>query len=203
MKRLLTATAFLMGTTGIAAAEGELQLFNWGNYTSPELLAKFEKDTGIKVTVTDYDSNDTALAKVEAGGSGFDLVVPSANYVQIWVEKGLVDALDLSKLPNHGNIAPEWMDVPWDTGRTHTGIRVVLTGRGLGQVAFRRGLVITRRQVIVATLFVRARRANDRVVISRFDRRFRTLVVIIARPPFIVGRDDPLTAGGGFFILIF
>ncbi|MBK8441188.1 MAG: extracellular solute-binding protein [Rhodobacter sp.] len=120
MKRLLTATAFLMGTTGIAAAEGELQLFNWGNYTSPELLAKFEKDTGIKVTVTDYDSNDTALAKVEAGGSGFDLVVPSANYVQIWVEKGLVDALDLSKLPNHGNIAPEWMDVPWDTGRTHT-----------------------------------------------------------------------------------
>ena len=68
MKRLLTATAFLMGTTGLAAAEGQLQLYNWGNYTSPELLTKFEKDTGIKVTVTDYDSNDTALAKVEAGG---------------------------------------------------------------------------------------------------------------------------------------
>ena len=120
MKRLLTATAFLMGTTGLAAAEGQLQLYNWGNYTSPELLAKFEKDTGIKVTVTDYDSNDTALAKVEAGGSGFDLVVPSANFVQIWVEKGLIDELDMAKLTNHKNIAPEWMDVPWDPGRVHT-----------------------------------------------------------------------------------
>ena len=120
MKTLMTATALLMASTSLAAAEGELQLFNWGNYTSPDLLAKFEKDTGIKVTVTDYDSNDTALAKVEAGGSGFDLVVPSANYVQIWVEKGLVDELDMAKLPNHKNIAPEWMDVPWDKGRTHT-----------------------------------------------------------------------------------
>ena len=120
MKRLLTATAFLMGTTGLAAAEGQLQLYNWGNYTSPELLTKFEKDTGIKVTVTDYDSNDTALAKVEAGGSGFDLVVPSANFVQIWVEKGLIDELDMAKLTNHKNIAPEWMDVPWDPGRVHT-----------------------------------------------------------------------------------
>ena len=120
MKKILTATALLMASTAMATAEGELQLYNWGNYTSADLLAKFEKDTGIKVTVTDYDSNDTALAKVEAGGSGFDLVVPSANYVPIWVEKGLIDELDMSKLPNHKNIAPEWMDVPWDKDRVHT-----------------------------------------------------------------------------------
>lgn len=120
MKRLMTATAMLLASATLAAAEGELQLYNWGNYTSQELLDKFEKETGIKVTVTDYDSNDVALAKVEAGGSGFDLVVPSANYVPIWVEKGLIQELDLSKLPNHKNIAPEWMDVSWDPGRTHT-----------------------------------------------------------------------------------
>jgi spermidine/putrescine transport system substrate-binding protein len=120
MKRLLTATALLLASTALAQAEGTLNLFNWGNYTSPELLEKFEKETGIKVVVTDYDSNDTALAKVEAGGHGFDLVVPSANYVPIWVEKGLITELDLSKLPNHKNIAPEWMDVAWDPGRKHT-----------------------------------------------------------------------------------
>ncbi len=120
MKRLLTATAMLLASASLAAAEGELQLYNWGNYTSPELLEKFEKETGIKVTVTDYDSNDVALAKVEAGGSGFDLVVPSANYVPIWVEKGLIVPLDDSKLPNKGNIAPEWKDVSWDPGRAHT-----------------------------------------------------------------------------------
>lgn len=117
MKKIMTATALLLASTAFATAEGELQLYNWGNYTSPELLKKFEDETGIKVTVTDYDSNTAALAKVEAGGSGFDLVVPSANYIPIWVEKGLVVELDDSKLANKGNIAPEWVDVPWDQGR--------------------------------------------------------------------------------------
>ncbi|KAB2885645.1 MAG: extracellular solute-binding protein [Albidovulum sp.] len=117
MKMHLSALALLLGTAGAAFAEGELQLFNWGDYTNPELIKKFEAETGIKVTITDYDSNDTALAKIEAGGAGFDLVVPSANYVQIYVEKGLVQELDLSKLANHGNIAPEWMDVAYDPGR--------------------------------------------------------------------------------------
>lgn len=120
MKRLLTATALLLAGTAMARAEGVLQLYNWGDYTSPELLAKFEAETGIKVTVTDYDSNDTALAKVEAGGHGFDLVVPSANYVPIWVEKGLVAELDLTRLPNHRNIAPEWLDVDYDKGRKYS-----------------------------------------------------------------------------------
>lgn len=120
MKHLLSATAMVLASATLAGAEGVLQLYNWGNYTSPELLAKFEAETGIKVTVTDYDSNDVALAKVEAGGSGFDLVVPSANYVPIWIEKGLIRELDLSKLPNHANIAPEWQDVDWDPGRKFT-----------------------------------------------------------------------------------
>jgi len=117
MKKLLTATALLLASTALASAEGTLQLFNWGNYTSPELLTKFEAETGIKVTVTDYDSNDTALAKIEAGGHGFDLVVPSANYIRVFRDKGLIVELDQAKLPNHANIAPEWMDVAWDPGR--------------------------------------------------------------------------------------
>jgi spermidine/putrescine transport system substrate-binding protein len=116
MKRYLIATAILT-LAAPAFAEGELQLYNWGNYTSPELLEKFKAETGITVTVTDYDSNDTALAKVEAGGSGFDLVVPSANYVPIWIEKGLVQELDLTKIPNHANIEPKWMEVAYDPGR--------------------------------------------------------------------------------------
>jgi spermidine/putrescine transport system substrate-binding protein len=120
MRKLLSATALLLASSALAQAEGTLQLFNWGNYTSPELLAKFEAETGIKVTVTDYDSNDAALAKIEAGGHGFDLVVPTHQYVQIFAEKGLIVPLDLSKIPNHANIAPEWMDVTWDPGRTLT-----------------------------------------------------------------------------------
>jgi spermidine/putrescine transport system substrate-binding protein len=117
MKEALLTTALFLASATLASAEGELQLYNWGNYTSPELLAKFEAETGIKVTVTDYDSNDTALAKVEVGGHGYDLVVPSANYVPIYRDKGLVRELDLSRLPSHKNIAPVWQNPDWDQGR--------------------------------------------------------------------------------------
>ena len=116
--RLLLSTALAALATGASAQE--LQLYNWGDYTSPELIEKFEAETGIDVTITDYDSNDTALAKVQAGGHGFDLVVPSANFVPIWRDLGLIQELDLARLPNHANIAPEWRDVEWDPGRTHT-----------------------------------------------------------------------------------
>lgn len=119
MKKTLLSLSILLCSTALAQAE-ELHLFNWGDYTSPELLTKFEAETGIKVTTTDYDSNDTALAKISAGGSGFDLVVPSAHFVQIYVEKGLVQKLDLSRLPHHKNIAAEWRDVPWDMGRAYS-----------------------------------------------------------------------------------
>ena len=120
MKTALLAIAVFLGGTALAQAAGELQLYNWGDYTSPELIDKFEAATGIKVTITDYDSNDTALAKIEAGAAGFDLVVPSNSWVPIYIEKGLIQPLDLSKLPNHANIASQWMDVPWDPGRTYT-----------------------------------------------------------------------------------
>ena len=69
MKKFLLATTMLLAGTGMALAKGELNIYNWGNYTNPDLIKKFEKEYDVKVTMTDYDSNDTALAKVEAGGS--------------------------------------------------------------------------------------------------------------------------------------
>ena len=70
-KAIGLATATLLVTSGGALAAGELNIFNWGNYTNPELIKKFETAHDVKVTVTDYDSNDTALAKVKAGGHGY------------------------------------------------------------------------------------------------------------------------------------
>lgn len=120
MKTILIATTALLSTAFGAMAEGQLNLYNWGNYTSPEMIEKFTAQTGIAVTITDYDSNTTALTKVEAGASGYDLVVPSANYIPVYVRKGLLAELDHSKIPNIGNIAAEWKDVPWDPGRAHS-----------------------------------------------------------------------------------
>ena len=105
---------------GPASAAGELQLFNWGNYTNPELLEKFEKETGIKVTVTGYDDNDSALAKVKAGGHGFDMVVPSSNYVPIWIKEGLLLEARPDQMPNFKNLEARWQDVDWDPGRHYT-----------------------------------------------------------------------------------
>ncbi|MFN3971157.1 MAG: extracellular solute-binding protein [Gemmobacter sp.] len=120
MKKILMATALTLASAPLAQAAGELNIFNWGNYTSPELIEKFSKEYDVKVTVTDYDSNDTALAKIEAGGHGYDIIVPSNSYVPIFVEKGLLMQLDPAELSNHGNIAPEWMNVDWDPGRLFT-----------------------------------------------------------------------------------
>ena len=107
-------------TAGIANAAGELNLFNWGNYTNPELLEKFEKEHGIKVTVTGYDDNDSALAKVKAGGHGFDMVVPSSNYVPIWISEGLLLESRPDTMSNFKNLEARWQDTDWDPGRHYT-----------------------------------------------------------------------------------
>lgn len=118
MHRTLTlATVALMGSTALAHAAGTLNLFNWGNYTSPEMIAAFTAATGITVTITDFDSNDTALARVRQGGHGFDIVVPSDNFVPIWIEEGLVQRLDPAIVTDRANIMPEFLNAPFDPGR--------------------------------------------------------------------------------------
>ena len=110
----------LLASVGTAQAAGELNLYNWGNYTNPDLIKKFETEFDVKVTVTDYDSNSTALAKVKAGGHGFDLVVPSANYVNIFVQEGLVLETRPDQMENFKYVAPEWKDPSWDPGRHYS-----------------------------------------------------------------------------------
>ena len=98
MKRLIPifAAAAVVLTAGLAKAEGELFIYNWTEYTPPELVAKFEAETGIKVTVDTYDSNETLLAKLQAGATGYDLVVPSQNFVPILVSEGLIQKVNVS-----------------------------------------------------------------------------------------------------------
>jgi spermidine/putrescine transport system substrate-binding protein len=110
----------LMATGGVAKADGELNIFNWGNYTSPELIKKFEEAHKVKVTVTDYDSNDAALAKIRQGGHGFDIVVPSASFVPIWINEGLLLESRPDQMANFKNMDPKWVDVPFDQGRHYT-----------------------------------------------------------------------------------
>ncbi|MBB4301399.1 spermidine/putrescine transport system substrate-binding protein [Rhodobium orientis] len=119
LKTALAAAGALL-VASAAHAEGELNIFNWGDYTNPELIKKFEAAYDVKVTVTDYDSNSTALAKVRAGGHGFDIVVPSANYVPIWIKEGLLLEARPDQMENFKNVDERWVGVAWDPGRHYT-----------------------------------------------------------------------------------
>jgi spermidine/putrescine transport system substrate-binding protein len=112
--------ATVLALSGIAQAAGKLNMYNWGNYTNPDLIKKFEEKYDVKVTITDYDSNSTALAKVKAGGHGFDIVVPSANYVKIFIEEGLALEARPDLLENFKNVAAEWRNPSWDPGRRYS-----------------------------------------------------------------------------------
>jgi|JI7StandDraft_1071085.scaffolds.fasta_scaffold25643_4 spermidine/putrescine transport system substrate-binding protein len=118
--RLVLTTAILSATALPAFAEGVLNIYNFGLYTPPDLIEKFEKTYDVKVTLTEYDSNETAMAKIEAGGHGFDIVVPSASVVPIYIEKGLLLKSDPNTMENFKNVAPEWASVAWDPDRAYT-----------------------------------------------------------------------------------
>jgi spermidine/putrescine transport system substrate-binding protein len=110
----------LLTTTSLAYADGELNIYNWGNYTSPDVIKKFEEKYNVKVTITDYDSNDTALAKVRQGGTGFDIAVPSQNYLPIWIQEGLLLETNPGQMENFKNVAPEWANPDFDAGRKYS-----------------------------------------------------------------------------------
>lgn len=118
---LLKSSAGILALSAQAAfAEGELNIFNWGNYTSPELIEKFEQTYDVKVTITEYDSSDAALAKVKAGGHGFDIVVPTHTFVPVWIGEGLLMETRPDQMENFANVDPRWVDVDWDQGRRYT-----------------------------------------------------------------------------------
>lgn len=117
LKLLTLSSTALVLTASVAVAAGELNIYNWGNYTSPEVIKKFEEKYQVKVTITDYDSNDTALAKVRAGGHGFDLAVPSSTFLPVWINEDLVQEIGVDKLENFKNLRKDFVDVPFDSGR--------------------------------------------------------------------------------------
>jgi putrescine transport system substrate-binding protein len=100
------------GTAGSGAAPGTgkvLNLFIWSDYLAPNTLSDFEKQTGIKVHVAYFDTNETLETKLLAGSSGYDIVVPTASYFERQIKAGVYLALDKSKLPNLKNMDPQLM----------------------------------------------------------------------------------------------
>jgi putrescine transport system substrate-binding protein len=98
------------GHSGSATDAGKvLNLYIWSDYLAPTTLPRFEKQTGIKVNATYYDTNETLDAKLLAGSSGYDVVVPTASYFERQIKAGAYLPLDKSKLPNLKNMDPQLM----------------------------------------------------------------------------------------------
>ena len=98
-----------------------VHIYNWSDYIAEDTVAKFEKETGYKVVYDVYDSNEVLEAKLLAGNSGYDIVVPTSSFLQRQVAAGVYQPLDTSKLPNLKNMNPDLMKAAatYDPGNEH------------------------------------------------------------------------------------
>ena len=101
--------ALLAASPAIAQEEAVLNVYNWSDYIAEDTIANFEAETGIKVNYDVYDNNEIVDAKLLAGNSGYDIVVPSGNFLERQIKAGLILPLDKSKLTNLGNLDPAVM----------------------------------------------------------------------------------------------
>ena len=96
------------GTTKVAEADAKVvHVYNWANYIEPSLLEKFTAETGIKVVYDVYDSNEMLESKLMAGKSGYDVVVPTASFLERQVDAGVFLQLDRAQIPNWKNLDAE------------------------------------------------------------------------------------------------
>ncbi|MDY7075287.1 MAG: spermidine/putrescine ABC transporter substrate-binding protein [Chloroflexota bacterium] len=97
----------------------ELHLYNWSEYIEPQVLEDFEAEFGVHVVEDTFANNEELLAKLQAGATGYDVIVPSDYMVEIMIEEGLLAELNHENLTNIGNIDPKFADPPYDPGMVH------------------------------------------------------------------------------------
>jgi putrescine transport system substrate-binding protein len=95
---------------GAAQEEKVLHVFNWSDYIAEDTVPNFEKQSGIKVTYDVFDSNDVLETRLLAGNSGFDVVVPSASFLERQIKAGVFQKIDKSQIPNLSHMDPDIMN---------------------------------------------------------------------------------------------
>ena len=139
----------LVGAAGqiLAADPKVLNVYNWSDYIADDTIKNFEKETGIKVNYDNYDTNEVLHAKLVAGQTGYDVVVPSSHFAKTQIEGGLLQKLDRTKLTNWGNLDPTLLKqlgnvdpgnqylVDWLWGYVTVGINVPKVKAALGDLA--------------------------------------------------------------------
>jgi putrescine transport system substrate-binding protein len=141
----VSAAALAVFATAPAQAQDKvLNIYNWSDYIAEDTIKNFEKETGIKVRYDNYDTNEILHAKLVAGKSGYDIVVPSAQFAKQQIDAGLFQKLDRSRLGHWNNLDPALLEllakvdpgnqyvVDWLWGYITVGINVPRVKKALG-----------------------------------------------------------------------
>jgi putrescine transport system substrate-binding protein len=135
---------FIVPEYASADEEKILNVFNWSEYIGDNTVKRFQDETGIKVRYDTFDSNETLLAKMIAGRTGYDIIIPSSDFGKIMIDGGLVSSLSKEKLSNWGNLDPDVMSklsqldpgnnymVPWLGGMVVVGYNIDKVKAALG-----------------------------------------------------------------------
>lgn len=131
-------------SSAVAQEEKVLNIYNWSDYIADDTIQNFEKETGIKVRYDTFDNNEILHAKLVAGKTGYDIVVPSSGWAKLQMDGGLLRKLDKSQLPNLKNLDPDIQNqiasldpgnqylVNWLWGYTTVGINTAKVKAALG-----------------------------------------------------------------------
>lgn len=127
MKRLMTFVGTILAACVLLAwgirqlniAQGftgsnTLTIYNWGDYIDPDLIDKFEEETGYVVSYETFDSNEAMYTKINQGGTGYDIAIPSEYMIERMVVEDMLIELDYSKIEGLDNIDPRFLDQPFD-----------------------------------------------------------------------------------------
>lgn len=117
MKKLLgfvlvcSALSLVLAGCGSSGGEnGEVIVYNWGEYIDPETITMFEKETGIKVVYDEFETNEVMYPKVEAGATAYDVICPSDYMIQKMIEHDLLAEINFDNIPNVSNIGRQYFD---------------------------------------------------------------------------------------------
>ena len=122
---LVVCAGLAFGISSLNRSQGfstgnTLTVYNWGDYIDPELITKFEEETGYKVSYETFDSNEAMYTKVKQGGTAYDLTIPSEYMIDKMAEEGLLIELDHSKIVGLENIDSRFLDQPFDPGNAYS-----------------------------------------------------------------------------------
>jgi spermidine/putrescine transport system substrate-binding protein len=120
LPRTLAAALALAASVALAGPQDVLRMFNWNNYITEDAVKRFEQRCDCRLAQDYYSDNEEMLAKLAAGATGYDLLVPTGNAVEALVRSGQLRPLDKSRLKNLGNLKPQYLDNWFDPGNVYS-----------------------------------------------------------------------------------